>query len=298
MTSPRHAQVGERFAVVTDSTCDLGHLELSRLGVTCLPLTVHLEGQQFLDWTELDPEALYGRMRDGHQATTSPPSVEAFAAVYRPLLATGQKVLSIHLSSTISETVRHAREAVELLGAQEQVTVLDSGLASAGLAEYLLAAVRVRDQGGTLEDALAETTIVGETLFSEFVVPNLEFLRRGGRLSRAGLLLGNLTGLRPVLGFEQGQIVPRRRVRAQQAEENLIERLEQHAQGRPVALTVYLAGRDQARLQELQSAIRHSRLKVVRGRLQLIGCVVGAHVGPDTYGFVSVPVPPAIAASV
>lgn len=284
------------FTLVTDSTCDLGHGELQRLGITALPLTVHLQGQKFRDWAELDPDALYDKMKGGHQATTSPPTAEAFARVYEELLRSGQPVLSIHLSGSISDTVGHARQAAAQLGASSQITVLDSGVASAGLAEFVLTAARIQAQGGTLQDALAALAELEGELFSEFVVPELEYLRRGGRLSRTGQLLGNLTGLRPVLAFEQGRIVPRRRVRVQQAEGELIERLVEHARGRPVAVTIFHAGRDPSRLQALQGAVKNSKLKVARGRVQLIGCVIGAHTGPGAYGFIVVPLGPDVGA--
>jgi DegV family protein with EDD domain len=278
-----------KFLLVTDSTCDLGQAELQRLGIASLPLTVHLQGQKYRDWSELDPDALYGKMKGGHQATTSPPTTEAFAKVYEDLIRSGKPVLSIHLSGSISDTVEHARRAALQLEMGGLVTVVDSGVASAGLAEFVLLAARIQARGGTLAEAVAALHALKGDLFSEFVVPDLEYLRRGGRLSRAGLLLGNLTGLRPVLAFEQGRIVPRRRVRMQQAEGDLIQRLVEHAQGRPVAVTIFHAGRDQPRLQELQSAIKRSKLQVARGRVQLIGCVIGAHTGPGAYGFIVVP---------
>jgi DegV family protein with EDD domain len=278
-----------QFNIVVDSTCDLGQSELSRLGVTCVPLTVHLQGQRFRDWAELDPEALYTRMRQGLRATTSPPSVDAFIKVYSQLLEDGKPILSLHLSGGISETVEHARQAAKQLEATDRIFVVDSEVASAGLAEFLLTAARLQTEGKTVEETLPRLKILGQGIFSEFVATDLEYLRRGGRLSRAGLVLGNLTGIRPILGFEAGKIVPRRRVRIGQAEKDLVVMLEDYAQGRPVAVTVFHAGRDPVRLQELQNAIKGSKLKVARGRMQLFGCVIGANIGPGAYGFMVVP---------
>lgn len=290
MTSSGTAATPGSFSLVTDSTCDLGPAELIRLGVRCLPLTVRLQGQEFRDWTELDPESLYGRMREGHRASTEPPTVEAFVETYSEAIQAGKPVISIHLSGQISQTAQHARAAARQLGAADQITVIDSKTASAGLAEYLLSAVSMRDQGLPAREAVGQLGVLGAGLYSEFYVPNLEFLWRGGRLSRAAYLMGNLTGIRPVLGFdEEGRIVPRRRVRAGQAEADLVQQLQAVAQDRPVAVTVYLAGRDQARLLELQRAVRAARLNMVRGRMQLIGCVIGAHIGPGAYGFLVAP---------
>jgi len=289
MTTPTRPAADTGFALVTDSTCDLGPADLRNMNVTSLPLTVTLQGRRYQDWTELDPETLYDRMRAGHQATTEPPSVEAFMRAYRPHLDAGRDVLSLHLSASISDTAGHARQAAKELGAADRVTVFDSRMASAGLAELLIAAASHRDRHLSVQQATQALETLRGNIHAEFVVPNLEYLQRGGRLSRAAQVLGNLTGMRPVLGFENGSIAARRRVRVNTAEQDLVRHLEQHAQGRPVNVTVYHAGRDPERLQDLQNAVKRSSLQVRRGRLQLLGCVIGAHVGPGAYGFMISP---------
>lgn len=277
------------LAIVTDSTCDLGPAQLAQLGVTVVPLRVQMDDRQWLDWEELDPDALYTRMQEGVFATTSPPDVQDFASVYQRLLGVYDRVLSLHLSSGISETVAHAREAAESLGAASRVEVFDSGFATAPLGELVMTAARLGAGGQGTAEIVAQLTRLRDSMRVEFTVTDLEYLRRGGRLSRVGAFFGNLLGVRPILTFDGGRIVADRRVRGRNAMDDMISRMEGHFGTQPLHVTIAHAGRDRERIEELRRALETSKLEIRRGRIQLIGAVVGAYTGPGAYGMVAFP---------
>ncbi|WP_245872733.1 DegV family protein [Deinococcus planocerae] len=274
---------------MTDSTCDLPAETARALGLRVVPLRVVIEGRTFLDGQDLDPEAVYDHQRRGGTVATAPAPQEAFETLYRELLATHDGVVSVHLSGELSDTVRHARAAAGALNAGERVHVIDSGLASLPLAEAALAARDALWRGGDAASAQAAVRRVGEEALAEFTVPTLEYLRRGGRLSRAQELVGNVLGLRPVLRFDGGRLRAVRRVKADDALRDILARLEERFGDEPVAVTVGHAGRDPIRLAELRAALGASRLNVARGRVQLLGPAIGAHVGPGTYGVMARP---------
>lgn len=277
------------LAVVTDSTCDLPPETARGLGLRVVPLRVLLGGRTFLDGQDLDPEAVYDHQRRGGTVTTAPAPQDAFEALYRELLATHAGVVSVHLSGELSGTVRHAQAAADALNAGGRVCVIDSGLASLPLAEAAIAARDAVWKGGDAEAARDAVRQVGEETLAEFTVPTLEYLRRGGRLSRAGELVGNVLGLRPVLRFDGGRLRAVRRVKAEAALRDILAGLEERFGDEPVSVTVGHAGRDPIRLTELRAALGASRLNVARGRLQLLGPAIGAHVGPGTYGVMARP---------
>lgn len=281
---------GTMLAVVTDSTCDLAPEMARQLGLHVVPLRVLLGGRTLLDWQEVDPDAVYDHQRSGGQVGTEPAPQAAFERVYRELLATHDAVLSLHISGHLSATAAHARQAAQALGAGDRVQILDSGFASLPLAEAALAAREVIGRGGDLAAAKGAVAGVQSGLLAEFTVPTLEYLRRGGRLSRTQEVIGNMLGVRPVLRFDAGRLKPVRRVRAAQATGDILAQLEAQFGREPVAVTIGHAGRDPARIAELRSAVQASRLNVARGRMQLLGPVIGAHVGPGTYGLMARPV--------
>ncbi|GMA16573.1 DegV family protein [Deinococcus metallilatus] len=277
------------LAVVTDSTCDLHPDRVRQLGLHVVPLHVLLGERSFLDWQDIDPDAVYDHQRGGGNVTTQPATQAAFAALYRELLATHEGVISIHLSGHLSATAEHARQAARALNAGDRVQVVDSQFASLPLAEVVMAARDAASAGGDMQAALGAIRAVQEGLRVEFTVPTLEFLRRGGRLSRTQELIGNVLGVRPVLGFDGGHLKAVRRVRAKDATRDILGQLEERFGRDPVAVTIGHAGRDPARVAELKAAVSASRLNVAQGRLQLMGPVIGAHVGPGTYGLLARP---------
>lgn len=277
------------YAVVTDSTCDL-HPDVARdLGLHVVPLHVLLRGRSFLDWQDIDPDAVYDHQREGGEVSTQPATQAAFEEVYRDLLATHEGVISVHLSAHLSDTAAHARQAARALNAGNRIQVVDSGLASLPLAETVIAAREAVGAGGDISAALKAIQTVQKDLLAEFTVPTLEYLRRGGRISRAQALVGNVLGVRPVLRFEGGRLQPVRRVRASHAVRDILTQLEERFGRDPVAVTIGHAGRDPVRIAELRAAMDASRLNVARGRVQLMGPVIGAHVGPGTYGLMARP---------
>ncbi|PNY79996.1 DegV family protein [Deinococcus koreensis] len=277
------------IAVLTDSTCDLPPDSARQLGIHLLPLTVSLRERRMLDWQEIDPDAVYDHMKTGGMATTAPVEVEAFVRKYEELLQTHDHVVSIHLSGKLSDTVRHAQQAARSLDGRHRIHVVDSELASTPLAEAVMAAQATVQRGGSHLDAVQAVQTVGEEMFAEFSVASLEYLRRGGRIGRAQEFMANMLGVRPILQFSHGELKAVRRIKADQASSDMLEQLRARFGHEPISVTIAHAGRDSGRINALRTAVASSGLNVRKGRVQLIGPVIGAHVGPGTYGFMACP---------
>ncbi|GGK20257.1 hypothetical protein GCM10008955_12090 [Deinococcus malanensis] len=272
------------IAVLTDSTSDLSPEAAQTYGIEVIPLTVQIGGRSFLDWQEIDPDAVYDHLRSGGQATTEPPSADFFEQHYRGLLETHEAVFSVHISGELSETVRHAREAVSRLPEPTRVRVVDSLLTTAPLAEVALAARAALDAGQSMEQAEQLVHAIRTEMSTDFSVASLEYLRRSGRIGRAQQVVGNMLNLRPVLHFDQGKLSVVKRLKAPQVLPDMLANAVQRFGNRPVSVTIVHAGRDVARISELQGAVSRSGLNIKQGRALLLGPVIGAHVGPGTFG--------------
>lgn len=275
------------YALLCDSTCDLPPERAAALGLHVVPLNVLMGGREYLDWENVDPDEVYELQRAGGQVSTEPVATERLRAAYAELLQTHDGVLSVHLSGRLSHTAEHAHRAAKFFG--NRVMVVDSGLASVALSEAVLRAREVMNSGGDLADARAAVRQVASTGHCEFSVPGLEYLRRSGRISRVQEVMGNLARLRPVIGFAEGELKVLRRENAARALPSMIDSLEGRFGREPVAVAVAHAGRNPERLNELRAAMQASKLNIVRGRMQLIGPVIGAHTGPGLYGLMAVP---------
>ncbi|MXV19033.1 DegV family protein [Deinococcus xianganensis] len=277
------------IAVLTDSTCDLHPDSAAQLGINIIPLQVSMQQRTFSDWQDIDPDAVYDHMRAGGSATTAPVSVAAFETRYRELLSTHDAVISLHLSGKLSETVRHAQQAAQQLGEAGRIQVIDTEVACGPLAELALVA---RDQvtaGLELHQVARAVLEARNSMYAELSVATLDYLRRSGRVSRAQAFLGGMLGVRPVLTFDRGELKATRRAKVDQAAGDMLGSLKERFGNTPLSVTIMHAGRDTGRINALRTAMVGSGLNVQRGRVQLMGPVIGAHVGPGTYGFNAIP---------
>jgi DegV family protein with EDD domain len=282
-------------AILTDSTCDLSPQELRRLGVGAVSLDIELNGQFYSDWTEIDTKTVFRELQQGQQVKSSPPTTETFVHTYRPLLEQHQDIISVHISAKLSDTLRNAREAAEYLKATDRIHIVDSGFSSMALAEQVLRAAELAELAQTddeldIEDILESLGRLRHYTVGEFCAGSLEHLRRAGRLSRTQEMMGGVLGLRTILAFQDGRIVPVRNVQEKKAMGNIIASLEKQFGRTPLSVTAINAGQDTDRIAELKGALQESSLNIQRGRLQLFGAAVGADLGPGSFGFMAVPI--------
>ena len=263
--------------VVTDSSCDLPAATLLRLGVAAVPLKVTVEGTIYSE-RDLDPFQLYGWMRKGGVLPqTSPPEVEDFVLVYERYLRAYDEVVSVHLSSALSDTLLRAREAAAGLGAEDRVHFVDSGSASAGLAEVVMAAQAAASSGAPADAVMAAAEGVKESSCCLLTLRSPRWLQGGGRGKVQGLA-NRLRGVKPVMTFQGGELRDDESLRRGALADGLAERLFERLGNEPLHLALGFAGEREG-LEEIKAALE-STLTIHRGRVQLIGAALGAHLGP------------------
>ena len=269
-------------AIVYDSTADLPVPE--RDSWRMVPLTVHFGDDEHRDHVDLAPAAFYDLLQTSPQhPRTSQPSPGAFVAAYRDLLATHDHVLSIHLSSKLSGTVRSAQAAAaEVPG---RVTVIDSLLVSMPLALAVVRAQAALDAGADPADIPALLAADRQRSACLFCVPTLEYLQRGGRIGRAQALVGGLLGVRPILAVEDGEVVPVAKVRgADRVLPALVDELVRRAAPHPEIDVAIAHASDPAQAERLEALLRAARPGIRSLRVLELGAVIGAHTGPGAVG--------------
>jgi DegV family protein with EDD domain len=209
-----------------------------------------------------------------------------FLAVYEPLVANGDDIVSIHLSGGISGTVRAAEQARDVLiergMAPERMVVIDSLTGCAGHGFMSVAATNAIAGGADLAGAVAAARAMRENLKIIVMVDTLEYLRRGGRIGAAQAWIGATLKVKPILTIE-GEMQPVERVRtASRAFERLVAHLEQRRED----------GCDGFAIQHVQALPEAERLaergRAIYGRdpelISEIGPVIGTHTGPGILG--------------
>jgi DegV family protein with EDD domain len=268
-------------AIVTDSTSDLPSDLAASHSITVVPLTLNFDGQSLLDGVDIRPDEFYRRLPGvATHPTTSQPSPGRFAEAYSALLADHDSVISIHISEKLSGTYASALQAADMTD-PKRVRVIDSQLVSMSLGLITLVASAMASGGAEVEAIESKVLNMREHVQTYFSVATLEFLRRGGRIGRAGALLGSVLQVKPVLCIRDGQVTPLERVRTfERALNRIVELTREVDRGHGVCIIVGHAGAeaDAERVGRDLEPIAETLM------IQPLGPVVGAHAGPGVVG--------------
>lgn len=276
--------------LVTDSTCDLSSTIQADLGVTIVPLTVRFGDEELLDGVDITSEQFFKRLqREQATPSTAAPSPGQFREVYDRLVAEGAtEIVSIHLSAKLSATHEAARQAAE--GLPIPVRLVDSRLFSLGSGVAVIEAAKAISAGLTGEQVAAVAADTARRTHIFVTLETLEYLRRGGRLSRGQEILGTLLKVKPILSAQDGEVAAIGRIRTKQkAVEDILSRL---AELRPWARVFAVHATTPDELAYISDRFRglSPETPVVTGRMTP---VIGVHAGPGGVGIGAVTAPDA-----
>lgn len=196
-----------KIKIVTDSTVDLSAEIAEKLGIEIVPLSIYVDGKEYLDRFEITPKEFISKMKASEELPKSsqPPAGE-FLKLYDRLGEDGYEILSIHMTGGMSGTVQSAESAARMC--QYDVTVVDSRFISKALAFQVIEAAQMASEGKSMEDIVSrlEEIRVHTRLF--VVVDTLENLVKGGRIGRGRALLGSLLNIKPIASLENGVYTP------------------------------------------------------------------------------------------
>ena len=215
-----------RVAVITDSASDLTPAEAAEAGVIVVPLIVNFGPDSYRAGVEMSTEAFWERMTapDAPFPTTAASSPGDFKEAYEAAFAAGaEAIVSIHVASALSGTMKSAQIARDMLPDRE-IHIVDS--LGASMAEGILARMGVE-----MAEADRPASEIAETLESRapdmlmyVALETLEYLKKGGRISGAQAAIGTLLSVKPIIKVKHGVVSTADRVRTRsKARERLIE---------------------------------------------------------------------------
>jgi DegV family protein with EDD domain len=275
-------------AIVTDSGSDLTPQLLAENNIRQVPLTVSFADRSFLCPDELSPDEFWKRMTasDTPFPHTSTPSAGQFRQAYDELFAAGaDAIVGVFLSETLSSTIKAAEVARGMLP-DRQIEIIDSRSACMAIGALALRGARMAARGDSAAKIAEALNAVRRRTNFFVALDTLEYLRRGGRISGARAAVGGLLSVKPIITIDDGIIEtadqPRTRAKAR-------ERVKELLTDRPLEEmhVLYTPPLDDAAFrEELLAALPGPAPKLVTS--QVIGPIIGAHVGPGAYGAVVV----------
>lgn len=277
------------YKIVTDSSANLTDKQIEDYGVEILSLKYYIGDREFNSYTKgkkTDYSETYKLLREKEKITTSLVSREDCDNILKPILENGEDVLVLAFSSGLSGTYQNIVNAAsdyKEMYPERKIIVVDTLCASLGEGMAVHYAVKCKNEGKTIEETAKWVEDNKLSICHIFTIDDLFFLKRGGRLSGAGALVGTLLGIKPMLhAADDGKLYVTDKVRGRKAAvEALINAVGERAidvQNQDI-FVVHGDCEDDAIYIAEQIKKRYKVKKVI---YNCIDPVIGAHAGPGT----------------
>ena len=265
--------------IIIDSTMDLSPELKSKVSI--VPLTVHFGNEEYIDGVTIDHKAFYEKLveTDVHPST-SQATPDTFIKEFEKAKAAGEGAVVITLSSKLSGTYQSAQIAAE---DYENVFLVDSGSVTIGggiLVEY---ALRLLNEGLEAKEIAEKLEEAKERIIIIALVDTLEYLKKGGRISKSVAFAGAVLNIKPVLAVEDGEINILGKARGSKMGNNLlVQEIEKSGGvnfGMPVLLG-YSGLSDALLLKYIEDSKSLWEGGLDEIHYTSIGGVIGTHAGP------------------
>lgn len=271
----------------TDTSANLPLKLIQKYGITVVPFSYTINNKEpgYNENTEFDGKAFYNAMRDGAKVNTSMIGVGKFVECFEKSLNDGDDIMYIGMSGGISGAAHSAALAVSELRDKypaRRICAIDTYAASLGEGMLVLKAAGMAEQGSGFDDIEQHILQLRHNMSQFFTVGDLEYLKKGGRISRAVALIGGMLNIKPILrGDRRGQIVLCDKVRGEKrARAALVAKYSEMVLDKSADIGIAHADNEQG----ADELIRLLRQSGFTGE-SLTVCyepVTGAHVGPDS----------------
>lgn len=277
--------------LLIDADGDLWFTEQEQLGVQyiSMPYTYNGETYYYDLGKNTDLHEFYEAMRNGAVSTTQALNPEEYKEILTPIFERGEDVLYVSFGHEMSGTFGHLETAYNELKSiypERKITVFDTKSICMGSGIQMLAAAKMKNAGASDDEIIAFLNDFTNRVAMYFVVDDLVYLKRGGRLSAIAAFAGTVLGLKPVLTTdENGKLnsvekIPGTKKALRSIADKVIKTLAE------TEYSVYVMDADNKECgDELARLIAEARpdAKIVR---QQIGPVIGSHCGPGTFGVI------------
>ncbi len=273
--------------ILTDSAADFTPAEIERNHIQCVPMTVTFGADSYQDGVDLTREAFYERLQKGEYPSTSQPAPAAFLEHFQEARDAGDDLIAVLISGELSGTVQSAQLAKDLLG-YDRIFIVDSRHATVSMRFLVNEAIKLRAEGKNAH----EITEALEGLSGRIVLlaglDTLEYLAKGGRISRNQANLGNLVNLKPLITFEDGSVkLCGKQIGFRRAYRQVAKLMEEQEPD-PDYPVYFLYTYDKSNCFGFIASLKRQGVELGRPKLRGVGPTIGTHIGIGAFGVVYV----------
>lgn len=274
--------------LVTDSTSYIDESTKNNLDIQVINLSVHFPDESF-DETSVAYDYFYQKIeKDNIIPTSSQPTLGQVCETFRKIVAKGDEVLGIFISSQMSGTYESALSAKNIIleeYPQARIEIEDSKTNCMALGLQVVEAARAAQAGEAMEEVIETARSIRQRVRFYFVPATLEYLIKGGRIGGAAAIIGSMLQIRPILYVNDGVTDIFAKVRGtRKAIEKILSQLHKDAKayGLRHLLVHHINGEKQGREIAHKLSLHYAR----EVPYLPIGPVIGAHVGPGAIAVV------------
>ncbi|MFL6561319.1 MAG: DegV family protein [Bacillus sp. (in: firmicutes)] len=271
--------------ILADSACDLPKRFYEENHVTLFPLKVEIKGKEYEDVKTIDPNTVYEAIRNGIVPKTSQVSPLLFEEVFTEMAEKHEDGIYIAFSSGLSGTYSTAVMILDQVKEKYpnfNLTIVDTKCASLGFGLIVKEAAVLTAKNAGKEKILEDVLFRSQHMESLFTVEDLDYLAKGGRVSKASAFLGGLLNIKPILNVEDGKLVPIEKIRGKK---KVMRRIIEIMKERGANLEDQVIGISQADCEETtleMKAMIEEEFHPKEIFITSIGSAVGSHTGAGT----------------
>ncbi|KGP71094.1 DegV family protein [Pontibacillus yanchengensis] len=271
--------------IITDSGCDLPNSLIEKYNINRVPLTVHLDGEDYRDAETIDSKQVYDAMRNGKEPKTSQVSPQTFKEEFEKYAKEGKTCIYFALSSELSGTYQTGKMMLQEVTEEYpdfDLRIIDTHCASLGFGLVVLRAAQLAQEGASADDIVEMGTYHMTHMEHIFTVDDLEYLKRGGRVSKTAAFVGTMLKIKPLLHVEEGKLIPLEKIRgSKKVIKRMIEVMEERGQDFSDQIVAISHGDDLERANQLAAQIKE-QFNPKDILIHPVGSSIGAHSGPGT----------------
>lgn len=270
--------------IICDSLSDVNKEYLEKYDIDVVPLTVILNGKEYKDGIDIQPEQFYKILREENvYPKTSQATYAQFKEIFDKYIAQGKTILYISGSAAATGTCQSAIMAKN--DTEGEVYIYDTNNLTFGAGFFVVKAAEMINEGKTIGEVFKSLDEIKEKYILMFSVDTLEYLKKGGRISSTKATVGSLLNIKPILEVKDGLVSQVSQVRGKKnvlnkmvecVKERLGDDLEQEE--------IYIGHSDDINETEKLTEIAKEVFKPKKIGYFLVGTCIGAHSGPGVHG--------------
>lgn len=278
------------FKIITDSASDMPREVIEEYGLHVIPTPVTINGTDYFDGKTIFPEEFYKIQASGADIKTYHINQYMFHENFEPYAKAGDEVLYLCFSTGIAGTFNAANLAKEELLEEYpdfQMTIIDTKCASMGFGMVVEKLLRMQRNGAPKEVLIEAAQYFCAHVEHIITVETLEYLYKGGRLSKTSAVVGGVLDIKPIIEInEEGALVSTEKIRGRQKSlKRIVDIACAHGVELEKQIISVVHGNDPAtcdKVAQMMTEKAHCR-GVIKS---WVGCAIGAHTGPGIIGIV------------